>query len=160
MSHVVSIQTVISDLASLDKACQVLSQELGIDLKLVRNQKTFKWYGKWVGDYNASDAAHQLGIKPEDYGKCEHAITMEGAQYEIGVVRNPNGKGYVLMYDFWGGSGGGPIKKALRQDLGLLTQRYGVEVAKKVAKQRGYRGVTERRLPNGKIKLEVSTSRR
>lgn len=98
MSHVVASETEIpdSELSSLKAACK----ELG--LVFVENQTTYKWYGRWVNDYNAEDAAYKNGIKPEDYGKCVHAIRLPGCDYEIGVYRHPETGNLRLIYDFFG----------------------------------------------------------
>lgn len=57
-----------------------------------------------MNDYNGEDAAFSHGIKPEDYGKCSHAIVDPNSKhkYEIGLVKNPNGEGYIPIVDFWG----------------------------------------------------------
>lgn len=157
MSHVVSIKCVIKDLGVLEKALAVLSKEHNCELELIRDKKTFNWFGSWQRDYNAQDAAYQLGIKPEDYGKCDHVIRLKGCHYEIGLVKNPEGPGWVMVYDFWGP--GRNLKNKFRQDLGLISQRYGVEVAKKVARKKGHRNVKEKRMKNGKIKLTITTGR-
>lgn len=66
------------------------------------NQKTFKWYGSWVNDYDQADAAYKLGIDTKDYGKCEHAISVDGSGYEIGLMKRKDGKGYSIVWDFFG----------------------------------------------------------
>ena len=80
MSHVSSVRIEIRSLEALRLACRRLG------LQLNEGQKTHKWYGRWVGDYHGADAAFHHGIKPEDYGKCEHAISIPGDDeaYEIG----------------------------------------------------------------------------
>ena len=141
MSHVAKIDVVIKDLEALQAACEALG------LEFVQGQKTFKWYGRWVNDYSAEDAAYHSGIKPEDYGKCEHAIRIPGnsSAYEIGVVRNPNGEGYSLVYDFYNG-GFGMSDKVGGKKCEKLVGEYGKGVArnqaKSMAKKYGY-GWTE-----------------
>jgi hypothetical protein len=56
----------------------------------------FNWYNRHVGDYPLPK-----GFKVEDLGKCEYKIKFPGVNYEIGIVKNPNGDGWVLMYDFY-----------------------------------------------------------
>lgn len=91
---------IVTDLACLRAAVAKLA---GIHWK--EGQRTFSWYGKWVGDYSADDAAYKLGIDTKDYGRCEHAIKVDGSRYEIGVMKRKDGKGYSLVFDFYGGNG-------------------------------------------------------
>ena len=88
MSHVARIELEINDLDSLKAACKSLG------LEFVPDQKTFEWYGRQVGNYPLPD-----GFTLEDMGRCDHAIRVPGAQYEIGVVKR-RGK-YTLLWDFW-----------------------------------------------------------
>jgi hypothetical protein len=102
MSHVAAIECKIKDLNALERAAKSLG------LLLNRGQKTFKWFGQWVNDYNATDAAYRQGYGPEDYGKCEHAISIPGnpSAYEVGVVPAKDGNGFTLLYDFYSGGHG------------------------------------------------------
>ncbi len=98
MSHICTVDLHITDLTALQKAAEVLG------LKLNLNQKTYKWYGRSVGDYPLPE-----GFKAEDFGKCEHTLSIpgNGQAYEIGVVARRDGKpGYTLMWDFWNGGYG------------------------------------------------------
>lgn len=97
MSHVVTSPVFITSLDCLKKALAKFPK-----LQFREGQKKWKWYGRWMNDYDAADAAYKLGIKPEDYGKCEHAIHMDGVEYEIGVMKRTDGKGYSLVWDFYG----------------------------------------------------------
>ena len=63
MSHISKIELVIHSLADLKEACRQLGFEF------MENQKTYKWYGRWVGDTPLPE-----GINIEDIGKCDHAI--------------------------------------------------------------------------------------
>lgn len=137
MSHVASVDLEIDDLGCLREAAKM------IGLEFVDNQKTFRWFGRWVNDYNGQDAAHQHGVKPEDYGKCEHAIRIPGATeaYEVGVIKRPDGKpGYQLVWDFW--QGGYGLKNKIGENGGLLKQSYSVTRAKKEMLRKGYRATT------------------
>jgi len=148
MSHVISVNVVIADLAALERACK----ELG--LQFLKNQKTHRWYGRWVNDYNRADAAYiQSGIKPEDYGKCEHAIGVPGSGYDIGVYKNPKGTGYVLAFDNYGT--GKFIVNRLGSGLEKLKQSYAVCRAELAAKAKGL--LTQRQtLKGGAIKLTLT----
>ena len=62
-----------------------------------------------------------LKLLTKDYGKCEHAIEIPGSNYDIGVVKNPAGDGYMTIFDFYGTGRaiqdklGGPELDKLRQ---------------------------------------------
>lgn len=147
MSHCVSIPTEINDIAALQLACK----ELG--LTFMHGQKTYEWYGRSVGDDPLPP-----GFTAEMLGHCEHAIKVPGATYEIGVCRNPSGKGYTLLYDFyeWQGHGGHAIKELLGgEKLPKLVDLYGVHKTTRWAVSKGYqtRRVTAK---NGKLTLQIS----
>ncbi|MFH2059647.1 MAG: DUF1257 domain-containing protein [Pseudomonadota bacterium] len=121
MSHIAKIELEVTDLDSLTKACQQ------IGLNLVRGKTTFKWY--------------------QGNGKCDHAIEVPGASYEIGLVYKDNK--YELQTDFWDKG----IETAIGKNGGLLKQRYAVERTKSEAVRKGYR-VIEKQTDNG-IRLHV-----
>ena len=148
MSHVSSIDIIFSDIECLEKA----AIELG--LKFKRDQKTYRWYGRWANDYSAKDAAYlQHGIKPEEYGHGLHAIEVPNSHYDIGVHQNPKGKGYVLTFDFYGT--GHYIKEAIGETGGRLKQLYAAHVAVKAAKKQGY--LTQRINKNdGTIEIQMT----
>lgn len=147
MSHVVSVDIKITDIKALQMACA----ELGLTFK--PNQQTHAWYGKWVNDYNEDNAAFRQGIKPEDYGKCVHAIGVPGSGYEIGVVKHQSGEGFTLAWDFFGT--GKKINDTIGAGGEKLKQMYGVCKATLIAKSKGYI-VSRSTLPNGTVKLQVS----
>lgn len=131
MSHVAVVKVEINDLNSLEKACE----NLGLELR--RDQKTFKWFGRWVNDYHAQDAAYRQ-IDPKTFGKCEHAIGVKGNKnaYEIGVLKNKTGRGYTMIYDNW--QGGYGLEKAAGRGLTQLASAYTQEVTKKHMLMQGY----------------------
>jgi hypothetical protein len=91
MSHVAPIELEVNDLDAIEEAAEILGGNL------VRDQKTYRWYGRHVGDYPLP-----AGFTHEDLGKCDHAINFPGKTlrgYEVGVVKR-NGK-YVLLWDFF-----------------------------------------------------------
>ena len=93
MSHNEIIDLEITDLKTLANTCK----RMGGELKL--NQKTYKWFGRNVGDYPLPE-----GIEVKDLGKCEHAIKFPGINYEVGVIKSRNQAGaYELLWDFWDG---------------------------------------------------------
>src|SRR5690242_4399839 len=114
MSHVALIDIEVHDLDAL----QAVAEMLGMELR--RDQKTYHWFGKHVGDYPLP-----AGFTKEDLGKCDAALVVKpdtkrtwtqnvalngkdvGPQfqpYEIGVAKAKDGRpGYVLLWDFWAG---------------------------------------------------------
>jgi hypothetical protein len=143
MSHIVTIDLQIKDLDALAKAAEDNGMEL------VRGQETFKWYGKWVGDYPLPE-----GFTREDLGKCQHAIRVKGAgpqTYEIGVAPRRDGKpGWVCLYDFWAGGHG--LEAKAGAGLKNILQRYTAHVTRRELVRQGFR-VQERVLPNGKLQM-------
>lgn len=117
MSHVTVIDIQIKDLGCLRQA----AEELGLEFH--EGQKTFRWYGRHVGDYKVP-----AGFKAEDMGKCDHAIGLpgngqSGEAYELGVVARRDGKtGYQLMWDFF--MGGYGLEKVVGKDCSKLCQGY------------------------------------
>lgn len=137
MSHITKINLLIKDLDALDKACSRLG------LELVRGQKTFKWYGRFVGD-----SLGIAGVNPADYGKCEHAIRVKGnvGAYEIGLVKRADDKGYDLHWDNYQGGYGLAEKvgyeTGARARVGAkatkLADWYAAEVARKQMARQGF----------------------
>lgn len=128
MSHVVSIKTEFKSILALKAACD----ELGLTFK--ENQKTIRWFGQWVNDYSREDAAYKLGIKPEQYGTCDHAVEVPGSGYDIGFLRNPETGGYRLYFDFWGHNGT-QIQNAIGKNgeklLAYYNTHHGAEMIRK-----------------------------
>jgi hypothetical protein len=124
MSHVATIEVEIQNLKCLKSAVK----RLGLVWK--ENQKNYKWFGRHVGDYPMPD-----GMTTNDLGKCIHAIGVPGAEYEVGVIRDPmNKKNYKLIWDFW--------DKRLLNKLGpnawKLSQAVAIEQGKYAAKLKGF----------------------
>jgi len=151
MSHVARISTIINDLDCLEKAC------LECGLVLNRGQSTYKWYGSYQRDYHEEDAAYLHGIKTEDYGKCaDHAISVPGntGAYEVGVVKNPDGEGWVLIWDFYAGGHG--LQKMLggSKDANKLLNSYSKEVILAKADELGFVYDWEKD-ENGEIEITI-----
>ncbi|MBE3141433.1 MAG: hypothetical protein IMZ53_12735 [Thermoplasmata archaeon] len=136
MSHITKIAIEINNIEALKSACK----ELGFTF--LENQKTYRWYGRAVNGVPE-------GINEADLGKCLHAIKVDGAEYEIGVVKLPNGK-YTLLYDGWGSGRGEKLIKSVPQ----LTQMYGVHYTTILARQKG-QTVSRSLLYNGSIQLRI-----
>jgi len=149
VSHVAAVTTELKDLAAIKAACK----ELGLTFK--EGQQTYRWFGEWVNDYAAKDAAYLNGIKPEDYGKCSHAIEVPGSGYDIGLVKNPATNAYRIVYDNWGT--GKVIVGTIGAGGEKLIQRYGILKAEALAKSKGHTTVRETG-KNGNILLRVRSN--
>jgi hypothetical protein len=102
MSHIARIELKIKDLKALKAACQ----EVGF--QFMENQKTYEWYGSFIGDSPMPE-----GLTVDMLGKCDHAIKVPGASYEIGVIKT--GKDcYELHCDEWDENLAGQHKKLLQ----------------------------------------------
>ncbi len=122
MSHISKIELEVNNLGTLAQACSRLG------LMLIKDQKTFKWYGR------------------ED-GQCDHAIKVPGANYEIGVLKA--GNVFELQCDYYDSG----IEKTIGRNGGLLKQAYAAERTKAEARRKGYT-VIEKATPQG-IRLQV-----
>lgn len=109
MSHITKIAVAITSLQSLRDACTTLGFEF------MEGQKQFVYY---------------QGQKH----KCDHAIRVPGATYEIGVVKQKDGT-FGLETDFW--STGGLTEK-IGQNGNLLTQQYKAQEVKRQMIKKGF----------------------
>jgi len=133
MSHVTTGEMCITNLDYAEEAAKKLGG------RLVRGQTTFKWYGKWLNDWNDKRAAVNRGINPKTFGQCAHAIVMEdGAKgsYEVGLVEREDGKGFDAIYDVFGP--GIQLEKKFGKGLGKLKTEIGVVTAMKTYGRMGY----------------------
>ena len=136
--HVAVVKLEIKSLEALKLACQ----RLGLEFR--EGQATYAWFGYFVGD-----SAVPEGFTQEDLGKCQHAIHVPGASYEIGLVFRDGA--WRLLWDSFGPGG---LEQALGPDCNKLRQAYGVEAAKLEAARQGY-SVWETAEENGAVKLHV-----
>lgn len=150
MSHVISSTERFLDLECLKRTLKKHFPQL----QWKEGQKTWAWYGKWMNDYAAKDAAYKLGIKPEDYGKCDHAIKLPGCQYEIGIMKAPDGKGWSPVWDFFGQ--GAKLSAVIGQNAEKLMAAYNQEFVTQFAEQEGMELTTETD-SEGKLVLTMST---
>ena len=109
MSHISKIELVINDLQCLKMACGRMN------LEFREGQKTYRWYGP--------------------PGKCDHAIHVPNASYEVGVIQDDNAN-YTLQYDAWPAGGLVPV---IGENAGLLKQAYAIERVRKDGKQKRMR---------------------
>ena len=122
MSHISKIELEIHSLEDLKTACHAL----GFLFK--EGQQTYQWYGRWVGD-----APLPKGFTQEELGTCDHAITVPGCAYEIGIARR--GSTYLLLWDSWKSGG---LEQKIGKDAGLLKQAYTVARITRDAKLKRY----------------------
>jgi hypothetical protein len=122
----------IKDLDTLRAACEQMG------LQFIADQKTFSWYGRSVGDYPIPE-----GFIADDMGKCDHAIRVPGAEYEVGIVHR-NGR-YNLLWDFYRAGG---LERVLGKGACRLKQAYSVERVRREARMKGYH-VQERKTEKG-----------
>ena len=123
MSHVTDIQAEVKNLESLKTACIILK------LKFMENQKTYRWYGRFMNDSKIPD-----WLNVSDLGHCIHAIKVPGADYEIGVVKDPKGE-WKLLLDYWREGG---LEKQLGKDAHKLTHMMGIINTLQEAKNKGH----------------------
>ena len=149
MSHIAKIKVEIKDLDALKS----IAKKLG--LEFVEGQKSYRWYGRSMGD-----APLPEGFTKDDLGKCDHALRIPQSvqdyrqPYEIGVVKRKDGKsGYELLWDYWNGGYG--LTDKIGQKGEKLIQGYAVEVATRSAIKQGFRvcGTVTRK--DGKVELTV-----
>jgi len=133
MSHVSKIEIEIKSLWCLKMACV----RLGFQFK--ENQKTHKWYGVVV---NPEKYPIPEGIRQDQLGRCDHAIHVPEAEYEIGVIKVDDK--FILVTDFWDTK----LKNRIGENGGLLKQAYAIERTIQEAKKRSFR-ILEQRVPNG-----------
>ncbi|MBW1781264.1 MAG: DUF1257 domain-containing protein [Deltaproteobacteria bacterium] len=124
MSHISKIELEVKDLSILSQACTRLG------LHLIRDQKSFRWYGK--------------------ASTCDHAIQVPGANYEIGVTKKEGL--YELNCDYYDHN----LEKVIGPEGGLLKQAYAVMKTRIEARKKGY-SVIERKTENS-IRLHVRLS--
>lgn len=143
MSHVTTIKLEIKDLEALKSAVHHLG------LQWNEGAATYKWFGRHVGDYPVPE-----GMSIEQLGKCLHSIGIKGnnESYEVGVIQNPTGQGYSLIYDFFNGGYG--LENAVGKDCSKLRQEYAVQVAMRSAMRQGMR-VARTLRPDGSVVLKA-----
>lgn len=133
MSHVATGKLRVTSLDDLE----VAAERCG--LRLMRDQHTFKWYGRFMGD---SEEGRSLAkrLPASEWGKCQHALVVPGDSeaYEIGVVNAlDGGEGYDLVFDSWGP--GKVLVERAGAGLTKLAEEVGAEAAMRMMARKGYR---------------------
>ena len=153
MSHVTDVGMRVSE--DLD-----LLERVGAKRGLVldRGRTRYNWYGSWQDDFHGRFAAVDQGFRPQDFGKCEHVLRRADARpgdYEIGVVRSPDGVGYQLLYDAYGS--GAKLEQVAGHHLEDLQRDYTVALATQRAHEQlmaeGFEECEAEELQDGRIKL-------
>lgn len=133
MSHITASKGVVTELPMLQRAVARFGQ-----LAWLEGKTTFTWFGRKVGE-TVEDEAKFRGIEEKDYGKCIHAIMVQGNPYEIGVTALADGSGYALSWDYWlhPDHSYTDINAIIGKDGELLMRAYGEEVMRDHAEQMG-----------------------
>lgn len=148
MSHVTKIKIQIKSLEALRRAAETCGL-------IMREQSTYRWYGRSVGDYPLPE-----GITESQLGKCDYALSIPGnpRAYEVGVMGMGDGT-YSLLWDFWNGGYG--LQAAIGNDGHRLVTEYTLEAAQEAAQAQGW--YTEREAeslkiyhPDGMITVDAS----
>jgi hypothetical protein len=137
-SHITEVKVVVKDLAALKSAARA------VGLTFMEGQRTYRWYGRSVGDYPTPK-----GMKVSDLGKCDHALVIAGnpRAYEIGVRKQANGS-FTLVWDFW--QGGYGLQALVGDDAKKLTEEYAIAAAKNACKKLGWISQVQR---DGKLRV-------
>ena len=151
MSHVEEIEPEVADQGIINLS--ILARAAArCELRLERDQQTYRWYGQHVGDYPMP-----AGRSEKDLGKCTHALVhADGAEkYEVGVIPSLKHPGtWTLVYDFWDSS----LQPKIGKNAGKLLAFYQAETAKEIAWQNGYDNVQEIVNADGSIDIIVETT--
>jgi hypothetical protein len=139
MSHVVCSKVIITDLSILQRAVERMSR-----LKWRPDKKKFNWYGKWVNDYAAADAAYKNGIDVKQYGNCEVCIQVGYSEnphddlinYEIGIVPRKDGQGWSIVWDNY--DSGTLISEYIGRSAEKLMSLYQEEYVRDYAEKNGF----------------------
>ncbi len=146
MSHVVTRKNDLSNREAMYRTCKRQGW------KFDHTRKTYRWNDSWVDDspipqhlfspeetkrIEALSKSERKELMNSILGKCEGAITIPGCNFEIGLVRNWEGK-LIAIWD-WVSYGG--LKAVLgspeEPEKNPLYQMYGVELTKLQYEQAG-----------------------
>lgn len=148
MSHVEKAVGTISDDPKLLDCIEKALAEVFPTAKLHRGKKHYNWFGRHVGDHPLPE-----GFTAGELGKCEHAISLDGCGYEVGIVKSKKGVGFSLLFDFWGT--GQKLRETFGAGCEKLTDAINTEVMKAKARRAGY-SFTTKKLENGGTVITVN----
>lgn len=143
MSHILKEDWALHNLDALWLACAALG------LQAHKNQKHHRWYGAFLNDSTPNMTRQEI----QDFGKCEHAISVPDSSYDIGVYKNKDKEGYYLAFDHYGT--GHAIENKLGMNLEKLKQEYTKQLMKLQAKKHGHQFKSVA-LPNGKVAVTIT----
>lgn len=76
----------------------------------------------------------ETGQTKSEFGTCEHSITVDGASYQIGVIRSKDGDGWVLAFD----TADGIVSGAVGRSSEKLLTAYAEAVIRDESARNGY----------------------
>ena len=133
MSHFVTIETIIHDLAALEMACS----ELGL-----------------IFNKGNTDFHHPTeNLVPRE--ACSHTISTEDSAFAIGLSEDRRSGSYQLLLP--SGRASKAIEGLLGKGCKKLVQTYGIMKTTLEAKKRGFDAVRENQ-PDGSVKVFITKS--
>lgn len=130
MSHWITIQTQVKDLAALSAA----AKELGLEIEIakVKGERLIaKGYSPAGYSQNKMECDARIFVKQES-PLCQHS-RYDYFRYDIAVVRQAKDGTYSLITDWWDGK-----KAIVGENFAKLIQLYGVHKTTLEAKKRGW----------------------
>jgi hypothetical protein len=124
-SHLVKVDVEIRDLEALRRAGKTLGMTL-------TESKTYRWWGRSVGDYPIPE-----GFTADELGKCDYKLSCDkfSSAYEVGVFHRDDQ--YKLLFDFYG-SQGADLQSVLGENGCNLVAEYTLELATSKANELGW----------------------
>lgn len=152
MSHVTCSVGAITDLDCVEAILPRYPK-----LKLLRNQKSYPWFGSWQDDFDTDAAAYHRGIDVSQYGHCDHALELQGCKYGIGLTKRKDGEGWSLVWDQWGQ--GHRISEYLGEDAGKFMADYEAEYHRRYGLAAGFISTTTDVIIDGEEYYRVELSK-
>ena len=131
MSHITRIKGNLTIMEAVEAACTALGATLHLGQTYHRT-----YYGKKA---------------------CDHAISIPGADYDIGLVKAESGPGYDITFDQWGP--GHALTMAFGERACKLQQEYRVATIERrhrvTLARKGFR-MTRENLPTGQVRMRLA----
>ena len=149
MSHLATISVQIKDIEAMKAACA----ELGWTFS--EGKQNYRWWGsEFPKSKQAKEALAAMSTEQRALaGRCEHSISMNGCQFDIGLVKTDTGYSIVADDLVYLSSWNKQFDK-LGEGASKLLQLYGVHKAQIEAKKRGL--LFTRKQVGSKIQCTVS----